>query len=76
MQAPALKHKCAHTQTYTYISYTHIMHRHVYKIHKILAKTTFFYVKHRTALHTRLVIKRREWRQIQNKEVLTETCIP
>lgn len=74
-QAPAVKHKCAPRQAYTYVSYTHIMHRHVYKLYKILAKATFFYSKHRTALHTRLVMKRREWRQI-HKEVLKETCIP
>ena len=54
---------------------THIMHRHVYKIYKILAKATFFCVKHRTALHTRLFMKRRERRQI-HKEVLRETCTP
>ena len=73
LQVPALKHKCAPTQTHTYISYTHIMQRHIYKIYKILAKATFSYVKQRTTLHTRLVMKKKEWRQIP-QEVLWEMC--
>lgn len=70
-----LTQMCTHTNTYTYVSYTHIMHRHVYKIYNILAKATFSYVKHRTALHIRLVMKKKEWRQIP-QEVLWETCVP